>query len=40
MTAMTPMMKEGVRRMLGWGGRQMMDVMRGLGDDIGRTRRR
>ena len=40
MTAITPMMKEGVRRILGWGGRQMIDVTKGVGDVMGRTTRR
>ena len=40
MTAMTPIMKEGVKPMLGWGGKQMMDVMMGAGDVMGRTSRR
>ena len=40
MTAMTPMTKKGVRRILGWGGRQMIDVMMGVGDVMGRTTRR
>ena len=40
MTAMTPMMKEGVRRILGWGGRQMIDVTKGVGDVMGTTTRR
>ena len=40
MTAMTPMMKEGVRRILGCGGRQMIDVTKGVGDVMGKTTRR
>lgn len=40
MTAMTPIMKEGVIRILACGGRQMTDVMKGVGDVMGRTTRR
>jgi hypothetical protein len=39
MTAMTPIMNEGVRRTLGWDGRQMTDVTRGVGDVMGKTNR-